>query len=210
MRILRLSAALFAAAIAACLALPGTVRASPPVPNSLSMPGIVVTPDGVTRLADSSGRVLDLRGFNLDKYDESSPDDVRAIAERGFNLIRLDITWGLGTGGYAPLDKTGNPLPGEAPMFVPFASAVAGTATGSSFDAASRTYTLSYLPGGRGLGVTEIVLPASVYSDRVAVSISGSGRAMTVPPAGPGQAGRVLVFATAGGAHQGSITVTVR
>jgi endoglycosylceramidase len=484
---LRLSAAVVAAAFAAGFALPGAVRASPPEPAPLCAPGTVVTPDGVTRLADSAGRVLDLRGFNLDKWDESTPADVRAIADRGFTLIRLDITWarleptrgvydaaamgriqqlmsaadryglrvlvdfhqdvygpyfgggqdgipawatrddglpftpipndwfseyfepsvqaafrhlyddadlraaqtafyqhvatalrshpsllgydlfnepsgpmlgdpsdpaalfassqaleqgrlqemykrliaavrqvdqrswlfveptvlvgegvptalpgfadpragaprigyaphfydtavengqdwnpadgfvddyvaaitaypkahgmpvivgewgeytgtpgnaalivaqtkampmfatgwtrwywGMGTDGYAPLDKAGNPLPGEAPMFAPFASAVAGTPTGSSFDPSTNTYTLSYAPGGKGLGITEIVLPGTVYPNGVAVSVSGRAKAVTVPPTGPAQAGRVLVFATPGAAHGDPVTVTVQ
>jgi endoglycosylceramidase len=42
---------------------------------------------------DGHGRVLGLRGFNVDKYDETSPGDIRAIAAAGFDLIRLDITW---------------------------------------------------------------------------------------------------------------------
>ncbi|SEM73250.1 cellulase family glycosylhydrolase [Streptacidiphilus jiangxiensis] len=44
-------------------------------------------------LTDGHGRVLGLRGFNVDKYDETSPADIRAIAAQGFDLIRLDITW---------------------------------------------------------------------------------------------------------------------
>jgi endoglycosylceramidase len=118
--------------------------------------------------------------------------------------------WGMGTDGYAPLDKAGNPLPGEAPMFAPFASAVAGTPTGSSFDPSTNTYTLSYAPGGKGLGITEIVLPGTVYPNGVAVSVSGRAKAVTVPPTGPAQAGRVLVFATPGAAHGDPVTVTVQ
>ncbi|WP_194926209.1 cellulase family glycosylhydrolase [Catenulispora pinisilvae] len=119
--------------------------------------------------------------------------------------------WGLGTGGYAPLDAAGNPLPGEAPMFAPFASALAGTPAASTFDANSGTYTLTYTPGANWLAPTEIVLPGTVYGDNVAVSVSG-GRAatFTIPPTGPGKAGRALVFAAPAARHQGSITVTVR
>ncbi|MEY9928026.1 endoglycosylceramidase [Catenulispora sp. GP43] len=117
--------------------------------------------------------------------------------------------WGLGTGGYAPLDKAGNPLPGEAPMFVPFASAVAGTPTDSAFDSTSGTYTLSYTPSRKALPVTEIVLPGTVYPDNATVSVSGRAVAVTIPPTGSNTAGRVLVFAT-GATHGGSITVTVR
>lgn len=83
------SSARFAAALsaAALLALAGTTPA-----GAASSPS-PADPPAVTRLTDDAGRTLDLRGFNLDKWDESTEADVRAIAERGFSLIRLDITW---------------------------------------------------------------------------------------------------------------------
>ncbi|MEY9873850.1 endoglycosylceramidase [Streptacidiphilus sp. MAP12-33] len=48
---------------------------------------------GTVAFTDSHGRVLGLRGFNVDKYDETTPAGIRAIAAHGFDLIRLDITW---------------------------------------------------------------------------------------------------------------------
>src|SRR3954452_20489140 len=95
----RLAIATFATIATALSVLPcaavATAASGPasPVPPASPSIGSVTTPDGVTHLTDSLGRVLDLRGFNLDKYDETTREDMRQIAERGFTLIRLDITW---------------------------------------------------------------------------------------------------------------------
>ncbi|MER8185385.1 cellulase family glycosylhydrolase [Kitasatospora sp. NPDC094015] len=55
--------------------------------------GTVTTADGRTLFTDGSGRVLDLRGFNLDKYAEATEADLRSIADRGFTLVRLPVSW---------------------------------------------------------------------------------------------------------------------
>src|SRR5262249_3812314 len=63
---------------------------------------------------------------------------------------------------------------------VPYATAIAGTPLGTSFDRPSRTYTLSYAtkpPPGAKLGagaLTEITIPARVYPSGYAVQIDGA------------------------------------
>ncbi|WP_042368624.1 cellulase family glycosylhydrolase [Streptacidiphilus neutrinimicus] len=76
--------ALSAALSAALCAAPATASAAPSGRAAASTS---------TALTDGHGRVLGLRGFNVDKYDETTPADIRAIAAWGFDLIRLDITW---------------------------------------------------------------------------------------------------------------------
>ncbi|MFJ1754488.1 glycoside hydrolase family 5 protein [Kitasatospora sp. NPDC088134] len=49
--------------------------------------------DGRTVLTDHRGRPLDLRGFNLDKYDETTEADLRDLADHGFGLIRIAVSW---------------------------------------------------------------------------------------------------------------------
>ncbi|WP_441249911.1 cellulase family glycosylhydrolase [Kitasatospora sp. McL0602] len=55
--------------------------------------GSTTTPDGRTVFTDEHGRVLQLRGFNIDKYDETTEADVRSIAAHGFTLVRVAISW---------------------------------------------------------------------------------------------------------------------
>ncbi|GAA2140764.1 hypothetical protein GCM10009760_24200 [Kitasatospora kazusensis] len=55
--------------------------------------GSTTAPDGRTVLADPLGRALQLRGFNIDKYDETTEADVRSIAGHGFTLVRVAISW---------------------------------------------------------------------------------------------------------------------
>ncbi|MEV4611924.1 cellulase family glycosylhydrolase [Kitasatospora sp. NPDC049258] len=55
--------------------------------------GTVTTADGRTLFTDEAGRVLQLRGFNLDKYGEATEADLRSIAARGFTLVRVAVSW---------------------------------------------------------------------------------------------------------------------
>ncbi|PYC73579.1 endoglycoceramidase [Streptomyces tateyamensis] len=55
--------------------------------------GTVTAADGRTLFAGPDGRVLQPRGFNLDKYDETTEADVRAVAAHGFTLLRVAVTW---------------------------------------------------------------------------------------------------------------------
>jgi len=55
--------------------------------------GLTTTADGRTLFTDDRGRALQLRGFNLDKYAEATEADLRSIADRGFTLVRLPISW---------------------------------------------------------------------------------------------------------------------
>lgn len=67
---------------------PADGRAGPPFPVATA-----TGPDGRTEFTDASGRVLRLRGFNLDKYAEATEADVRSLAGRGFTLVRVAISW---------------------------------------------------------------------------------------------------------------------
>jgi endoglycosylceramidase len=55
----------------------------------------VTTPDGRTFIADEQGRALQLRGFNAGKWqdDRVTADDVAAMADQGFNFLRLIVQW---------------------------------------------------------------------------------------------------------------------
>lgn len=55
--------------------------------------GTVTTADGRTLFADRTGRTLQLRGFNVDKWDETTEADIRSIAAHGFTLVRVAISW---------------------------------------------------------------------------------------------------------------------
>ncbi|GAA1265203.1 hypothetical protein GCM10009665_63090 [Kitasatospora nipponensis] len=55
--------------------------------------GTSTAPDGRTLLTDPDGRTLQLRGVNIDKYDETTEADVRSIAAHGFTLVRVAISW---------------------------------------------------------------------------------------------------------------------
>ncbi|MFD0530146.1 cellulase family glycosylhydrolase [Kitasatospora arboriphila] len=55
--------------------------------------GTTTTPDGRTLFTDRDGRVLQLRGFNLDKYAEADAADLADIAARGFTLVRIAVSW---------------------------------------------------------------------------------------------------------------------
>ncbi|GAB2705658.1 hypothetical protein GCM10010442_25600 [Kitasatospora kifunensis] len=99
-RTLRTAAALLLSLLTAAALLVGapsaTARAGDPqaayprpdFPTAAS-PG----PDGRVLFTDRAGRVLEPRGFNLDKYDETTEADLRSIADRGFTLIRVAISW---------------------------------------------------------------------------------------------------------------------
>jgi endoglycosylceramidase len=93
---LRTRSRLLAAALAltaALLAAPATVAA--PAAHAAAASAGADPGRNLAALAftDGHGRVLGLRGFNLDKYDETTPADLRAVAAEGFDLVRLDITW---------------------------------------------------------------------------------------------------------------------
>ncbi|QKW21946.1 cellulase family glycosylhydrolase [Kitasatospora sp. NA04385] len=98
MRVLRSAAALLLTAAAVL----GTVSAGPPADRGPSGGGApfdarrvsaTTLPDGRTAFTDARGRVLDLRGFNLDKYDETTEADLRALAANGFGLVRIAVSW---------------------------------------------------------------------------------------------------------------------
>ncbi|WP_329579993.1 glycoside hydrolase family 5 protein [Kitasatospora sp. NBC_01250] len=78
------------------LAQPGTPHSGAPQPGypRADFPtGASPTPDGRVLFTDRSGRVLEPRGFDLDKYDETTEADLRSIADRGFTLIRVAVSW---------------------------------------------------------------------------------------------------------------------
>ena len=115
--------------------------------------------------------------------------------------------WGEGTGGYTPLGPDGLPHPGDAPVFGPYASAVAGLPAAESFDPASGAYTLRYT-AGRG-GTTRIVLSGTAYPRGVRVAVAGAGRArLRVVQPDAGAAGAALVDVP-GARAGGTVTVTV-
>ncbi|MFJ5885189.1 glycoside hydrolase family 5 protein [Kitasatospora cineracea] len=104
MRVRRSVAALLLTAAAVL----GTVSAGPPAdrghsgPDGHSGPGApfdarrvsaTTLADGRTAFTDARGRVLDLRGFNLDKYDETTEADLRELAADGFGLVRIAVSW---------------------------------------------------------------------------------------------------------------------
>ncbi|WP_035794668.1 glycoside hydrolase family 5 protein [Kitasatospora mediocidica] len=96
MRVRRTAAAL-SLTVAAVL----TVGAAAPLQALSQLPsaqaefptGTTTTPNGATLFTDQSGRTLQLRGFNVDKYDETTEADVRSIAAHGFTLLRVAISW---------------------------------------------------------------------------------------------------------------------
>lgn len=57
--------------------------------------GTITTPDGRTFIADEQGRALQLRGFNAGKYpsDRVTAEDVAAMADQGFDFLRLVVQW---------------------------------------------------------------------------------------------------------------------
>ncbi|WP_282202762.1 glycoside hydrolase family 5 protein [Kitasatospora fiedleri] len=98
MRVLRSAAALLLTAAAVL----GTVSAGPPAdpgrsaargPADAREVSATTLADGRTVLTDRRGRVLDLRGFNLDKYDETTEADLRALSAAGFRLVRIAVSW---------------------------------------------------------------------------------------------------------------------
>ncbi|MFC8720514.1 glycoside hydrolase family 5 protein [Kitasatospora sp. NPDC057198] len=92
MRVRRSAAALLLAAAAVL----GTVSAGPPAdraPFDARRVSAGTLADGRTAFTDARGRVLDLRGFNLDKYDETTEADLRELAENGFGLVRIAVSW---------------------------------------------------------------------------------------------------------------------
>lgn len=115
--------------------------------------------------------------------------------------------WGEGAGGYTPLGPDGLPHPGDAPVFSPYASAVAGLPVAESFDPASGDYRLSYTVG-RG-GSTRIVLSGTAYPRGVRISVSGA-RCPVLLVRQPRGAMAGLALVTAPGARAGTrVTVTV-
>ncbi|MFD5566172.1 MULTISPECIES: glycoside hydrolase family 5 protein [Kitasatospora] len=93
MRVRRSAAALLLSAVAVL----GTVSAGPPADHADRFDARKVSAttlaDGRTAFTDRHGRVLDLRGFNLDKYDETTEADLRDLAAHGFRLIRVAVSW---------------------------------------------------------------------------------------------------------------------
>ncbi|MFD7584743.1 cellulase family glycosylhydrolase [Kitasatospora sp. NPDC059811] len=97
MRLRRTAAALLLAATTALTAAPATPAAAhdgahggPPA----RFPASTATgPDGRTAFTDAQGRRLQLRGFNLDKYAETTEADLKSLAAQGFTLIRVAVSW---------------------------------------------------------------------------------------------------------------------
>ncbi|MDH6127816.1 cellulase family glycosylhydrolase [Kitasatospora sp. GP82] len=93
MRIRRTVAAL----VLATAAVLGTTAAAPApstTPARSRFPtGTATTADGRTVLTDRSGRALQLRGFTVDKYGETTESDLKSIAAHGFTLIRVAVSW---------------------------------------------------------------------------------------------------------------------
>ena len=68
-------------------------------------------------------------------------------------------------GGYCPFDSNGQPRPGIGQIFQPFAKAIAGAPTRSTWNGDARTLTLTLRSGG-ATGTTDIYLDAdSTYAD---------------------------------------------
>ncbi|MFE9426169.1 glycoside hydrolase family 5 protein [Kitasatospora sp. NPDC006697] len=93
MRVRRTAAALLLCA-ATALAL---LTAAPPAGAAEGPAGFPVgtatAPDGRVLFTDRQGRAVEPRGFDLDKYDETTAADLRAIADHGFTLIRAAVSW---------------------------------------------------------------------------------------------------------------------
>ncbi|GAA5012738.1 hypothetical protein GCM10025734_58530 [Kitasatospora paranensis] len=98
-------------AAALLLALAALWGSAPPAPArtgpATRLPaGTTTTADGRTLFADSAGRALQLRGFNLDKYAEARDEDLRTIAADGFTLVRIAISWARLEPAPGRLDRT--------------------------------------------------------------------------------------------------------
>ncbi|GAA0696416.1 hypothetical protein GCM10010193_58900 [Kitasatospora atroaurantiaca] len=98
MRVRRTAAALFLATAAAVsgTAVPAGAadhQAESRHRQPLFPAGATTTADGRTVLTDTAGRALHLRGFNVDKYGETTEADLRSIAAHGFTLIRVAVSW---------------------------------------------------------------------------------------------------------------------
>src|SRR5690349_13431218 len=102
--------AALALALAASLAVPTAASAATPAPTPATTStsskavdpaasdrdrGTVTTPDGRTFITDDQGRALQLRGFNAGKWqnDRVTAGDVAAMADQGFNFLRLIVQW---------------------------------------------------------------------------------------------------------------------
>ncbi|MGF1429786.1 cellulase family glycosylhydrolase [Kitasatospora sp. LaBMicrA B282] len=94
MRVLRTAAALLLSVTVLFTAAPaaGAVDAAPARGPDLPT-GTVQSPDGRTLFVDAAGRVVEPRGFDVDKYDETTAADLRSIADHGFTLIRVAVSW---------------------------------------------------------------------------------------------------------------------
>ncbi|MGW2401940.1 cellulase family glycosylhydrolase [Kitasatospora sp. NPDC001664] len=93
MRARRTAAALSLAAATALTGLAAPATASAHQQQPLFPSGTSTTADGRTHLTDAHGRVVQLRGFNVDKYAEVTEADLRAAAAQGFTLVRVAISW---------------------------------------------------------------------------------------------------------------------
>ncbi|QMU76456.1 glycoside hydrolase family 5 protein [Streptacidiphilus sp. PB12-B1b] len=116
--------------------------------------------------------------------------------------------WGEGTGGYTPLDPQGAPHPGDAPVFGPYATAVAGLPLAEAYTPATGGYTLRYTVGGSGAN-TRIVLPPTAYPAGARLRVAGAGRALVRlrQPRG-GTPGSALI-AVPGARPGAAVTVTL-
>lgn len=83
----------------AASAAPATTAAPPAAATGHAASGpdrdIVTSDDGRIFITDDRGRALQLRGFNAGKWqnDRVTAEDVAAMADQGFNFLRLIVQW---------------------------------------------------------------------------------------------------------------------
>jgi endoglycosylceramidase len=147
--------------------------------------------------------------------DVSTPGNAALVADQvqAMSTFATGWTqwyWGKGTGGYSVLDPAGNPHPGDAQVFAPYAPAVAGTPGTSAYDPASGTYSLTYTPGGHGVGTTEITLPANDYPNGATVTVTGRALVVQIPPSGTATAGKAWVLTDLAANRGQAVTVTIQ
>ncbi|TWF97536.1 glycoside hydrolase family 5 protein [Kitasatospora viridis] len=93
MRLRRTATALLVTLSTALALLSGAPPADAASPGPDFPVASTTAPDGRVLFTDQAGRVVEPRGFDVDKYDETTEADLRAIADRGFTLIRVAVSW---------------------------------------------------------------------------------------------------------------------
>ncbi|WP_037604581.1 cellulase family glycosylhydrolase [Streptacidiphilus rugosus] len=134
----------------------------------------------------------------------------QVAAMQGFAAGWTMWYWGKGVGGYTPVGPDGAPHPGDAPVFAPYAQALAGSPVSESYDPATRRYVLRFRLS-RADAPTRIVLPPSVYGDGGAsVAVTGAASpGIRLRQPGPDHYGTVDVTASRHGAADSLLTVTI-